>query len=74
MISGNDLSLIKRWSGGKGVFVENGGCVQDLIGTAQSLCESQKSTFLIISHKNIKKLSLILSLKYMLDFLNWDLY
>lgn len=52
------------------VFVENGGCVQDLIGTAQSLCESQQSTFLIISHKNIMKLSLIRSLKYPLDFLN----
>lgn len=40
MLSGNDPSLIKRRSGGKVVFgrsvvcVENGGCVQDLIGTA----------------------------------------
>lgn len=47
MLSGNDPSLIKRRSGGKVVFgrsavsVENGGCVQDLIGTDQSLCESQ---------------------------------
>ncbi len=46
MFSGNDLSLIKRWSGGKVVFrrsaVENEGCVQYLIGTAWSLCESQQ--------------------------------